>query len=331
MRITRQFRSLSGWLRTMLFAVITVTFGTWTVGAAAQEKLTILSGYDLLFMHAYIADKEGFFKQEGVDITVKYSVSGKVAVDGVVAGAGVMGISGSLVSVTAATKAPIYVIAPLGRSENLIELVTRSEINSAADLKGKRIAFQFGTEAHRFFPLYLQKNGLSEKDVTLLNIPAQALPPALSRGDVEGVAVWPPHSTKALDATSGAKLLATSQGVSAGYGVVIMRKDFVESNPEGARKLLRALLRADKFIKENPKRTLEYFAEQGNIDMDTAMRIDTNLKPEYGMVLDKRFFDENQSSADFLFDQGRTTERASAHNFVHEELMRSIDPGLVTF
>jgi NitT/TauT family transport system substrate-binding protein len=179
---------------------------------------------------------------KGVDVTVKYSVSGKAAVDGVVAGAGVMGVSGSLVSVTAATRAPVYVVAPLGRSEYLIELVTQSGINAAADLKGKRVAVQFGTEAHRFVPLYLQKHGLSGKDVTLVNIPAQALPPALSRGDVNAVAVWPPHSTKALEATTDAKLFTTSHGVSAGYGVVIMRKDFVESNPEGAGKLLRALL-----------------------------------------------------------------------------------------
>ena len=112
--------------------------------------------------------------------------------------------------------------------------------------------------------LYLQKNGLSVDDVTLMNIPAQALPPALSRGDVDVVAVWPPHSTKALEATTrrqGPDDIPWRHRRCTAW--VIMRKDFVESNPEGGRKLLRGLLRADKFIKENPERTLEYFAEQG--------------------------------------------------------------------
>ena len=318
-------------LRAALLAVVAVAAGSWTVGVSALEKLTILSGYDLMFMHGYIADKEGFFKEEGLDVSVKYSVSGKVAVDGVVADAGVMGISGSLVSVTAATKAPIYVIAPLGRSEHLMEMVTLSGIESAADLKGKRIAFQFGTEGHRFVLLYLHKHGLTSDDVTLMNIPAQALPPALSRGDVDAVAVWPPHSTKALEATSGAKVLTTSQGVSAVYGVVIMRKDFVESNPDGGRKLLRGLLRADEFIKANPERTLEYFAEQGDIDMDTARKIDAGAKPQYGMTLDKAFFDENQSGADFLADHGFTENRADANDFIFEDLMKGISADLVTF
>lgn len=331
MGIPSQKRSTAGWLRAALVGVMAFAVGSWATGATAQEKLTILSGYDIQFMHGYIADKEGMFKEEGLDVTVKYSVSGKVAVDGVVAGAGVLGISGSLVSVTAATQAPIYVVAPLARSEHLMEMVTLSGIDEAADLKGKRIAFQFGTEGHKFVLLYLQKNGLSVDDVTLMNIPAQALPPALSRGDVDVVAVWPPHSTKALEATAGAKVLTTSHGVSAVYGVVIMRKDFVESNPEGARKLLRGLLRADKFIKENPERTLEYFAEQGKIDMATARKINAGAKPEYGMALDKAFFDENQASADFLADHGFTPSRADANDFMHEQLMRDVAPELVTF
>ncbi len=318
-------------LRATLLGAAALAVGTWGAGAVAQEKLTILSGYDLLFMHGYIADKEGMFKEEGLDVTVKYSVSGKVAVDGVVAGAGVLGISGSLVSVTAATRAPIYVVAPLARSEHLMEMVTLPGIETAADLKGKKIAFQFGTEGHRFVLLYLQQNGLSADDVTLMNIPAQALPPALSRGDVDAVAVWPPHSTKAMDATEGAKLLTTSQGVSAVYGVVIMRKDFVDSNPESAGKLLRALLRADTFIKENPERTLEYFAEQGKIDMETAMKINAGAKPDYGMALDKAFLDENQAGADFLADHGFTENRADAKDFVNGEPMRSVAPDLVTF
>lgn len=318
-------------LRAALLAIIAVAAGSWTVGATAQEKLTILSGYDLMFMQGYIADKKGYFTEEGLDVTVKYSVSGKVAVDGVVADAGVMGISGALVSVTAAIQAPIYVVAPLGRSEHLMEMVTLAGINSASDLKGKRIAFQFGTEGHRFVLLYLQQNGLTADDVTLMNIPAQALPPALSRGDVDAVAVWPPHSTKAVEATSGAKVLTNSQGVSAAYGVVIMRKDFVESNPEGGRKLLRGLLRADTFIKANPERTLEYFAEQGTLDMATARKINASAKPQYGMALDKAFFDENQSSADFLADHGFTKSRADANDFIYEELMQSVSSDLVSF
>jgi hypothetical protein len=55
------------------------------------------------------------------------------------------------------------------------------------------------------------------------------------------------------------------------------------------------------------------------------------MQPEFGMVLDKRFFDENQRSADFLVDQKLTPSRASANDFIYDQLMRDIDPGLVTF
>src|SRR4029079_14154721 len=123
-----------------------------------------------------------------------------VAVDGVVAGAGVMGISSGLVSVTAASQAPIYIVSSLGRSDDYMQFVARPEINSPADLRGKRIGFQFGTEGHRFVLAYLKANALSGSDVPLPNIPPQPLPAALSRGDVAAIGVWEPHSTKALEA-----------------------------------------------------------------------------------------------------------------------------------
>ena len=319
------------WLRAVLVGLVGLIAASWAVNAAAQKKLTILSGYDILFMQGFVADKEGFFKEEGLDVTVKYTVSGKVAVDGVVAGAGVMGISASLVSVTAATRAPIYIIAPLGRSVHYMQMVALGGNSRAADLKGKRIGFQFGTEGHRFALTYLQKNGISAKEVTLMNIPAQALPAALSRKDIDALSVWPPHSTKALQATPGSKFLEDSKGVLIGFGVVVMRKDFVESDPEGARKLLRALLKADKFMNANPARTMEHFAAQGKVTMGMTKSIYKDLKPIYSMAIDKEFFNELKLSADFLADHGFTKERGDPSQFIYHQLMKSGAPELVTF
>jgi NitT/TauT family transport system substrate-binding protein len=317
------------WLQASLLGLIGLIAQSWVTNAQAQEKSTILCGYDVLMMQCYVADKQGFFHDEGLDVTVKYSVSGKVAIDGVVAGAGVMGIASSLVSVTAASSGPIYIVAPLGRSEYLVQMVSRAEISHPTDLRGKRIGFQFGTEGHRFALEYLKSNGLSSKDVTLVNIPVQALPAALSRGDVDAIAAWPPHTNKAIEATHGATILATSKGILSPYGVAVMRKDFVQANPEGARKLLRGLMLATKFIKENPSRTIEYFAKQGDIQVELAKGIFGDMKPEYSMAIDTPFFAESKRTSDFLFDNGFTKEHARPKDFIYEKLLRDIAPDLV--
>lgn len=303
---------------------------SWSAEAAA-DKLTILSGYDALFMQGYIADKEGFFKAEGLDIDVKYTVSGKVAVDSVVAGAGVMGIGASLVAVTAATNAPIYIVAPLGRSPRNLKLVVRDGIAKVGDLKGKSIGLQFGTEGHRHALSVLTKYGMSDKDVTLKNIPAQALPAALAQGDIDALSVWPPHSTKALEAKAGSKVLDDGYGVLVGFGLAVMRKDFIESDPKTAGKLVSALLKANDFMVKNPDRTIQYFAEQGNISLDLAKQIYADLKPKYDMTLDKEFMHEMDASLAFLFDQGKIKEKVAAKDVVQPSVMKSVAPDRVKY
>lgn len=316
--------------RGVIVGLIALAGWAWMPSAVAQQTLNILCGYDILFMQCWIADKEGFFKKEGLDVNVKHTVAGKVAVDGVVAGAGVMGISAGLVSVTAASQAPIYIVSSLARSDDYMQVISRPEIKAGSELKGKRIGFQYGTEAHRLAPEYLKANGLSIKDVTLVNIPAQALPAALSRGDVSAVVVWEPHSTKSLEATSGGKVLGTSKGLLTGYGVVVMRKDFVASNPEAARRLIRVLLRTTDFIKKNPQRTIEYFAQQGQVPVATAERLYKTVQPQYGMVIDGAFMKENKRIADFLADNGFTKDRADPKDFVHKNILKDVSPEAVT-
>jgi NitT/TauT family transport system substrate-binding protein len=303
---------------------------SWASKAEA-EKITILSGYDVLFMQGYIADKEGFFKDEGLDVDIKYTVSGKVAVDGVVSGAGVMGIGASLVAVTAATRAPINIIAPLGRSPRNMKLVALKGISGATDLKGKKIGFQFGTSGHRHTLAILAKHGMSAKDVTLMNIPAQGLPAALSRGDIDALSVWPPHSTKALAATPGSTALDDGYGVLVGMGLAVMRKDFIASDPASAGKLISALIKANDFMVKHPARTMQHFADQGKITLDLAKKIYADLKPNYDMSLDKEFMNEMQVSLDFLHDQGKIKKKVNATDVVYKKIMQAIAPERVTF
>jgi len=51
---------IAGWRAMVLGSLVGLMVGSWASNVAA-DKLTILSGYDVLFMQGYIADKEGFF------------------------------------------------------------------------------------------------------------------------------------------------------------------------------------------------------------------------------------------------------------------------------
>ncbi len=80
-------------------------------------------------------------------------------------------------------------------------------IKTIADLKGKRVATTAGTTAHVFLDTALKANGISPKDIELLN---QRMPDAVTSfisGAVPAVALWVPFNITVRDKVPGAKKL----------------------------------------------------------------------------------------------------------------------------
>jgi NitT/TauT family transport system substrate-binding protein len=89
-------------------------------------------------------------------------------------------------------------------------VVTKPGIESMADLKGKKIGVEVGFVSHLLLLNGLKKAGLSESDVTLVNIPTDQTPQALASSDVSAIVAWQPNSGQALKAVQGSKAIYTS-------------------------------------------------------------------------------------------------------------------------
>ena len=328
----RTFAKLRTWVTLRLIVTVAVAGSVmaagviWPRSATAAEPVTIISGQGLQFAAGYVADKEKFFEKEGVDVIIKFATSGKVGVDSMVAGSGVMAISGVFPAVSAAATAPVYIIAPVSVEDGDTKLVVRPGINSAADIKGKRVGYKLGSDGHLFILRYLEKFGMDLDDIRSQNVPVAGLVAAFSRGDLDAVAVWEPVSSKALEAVPGATMLA-AKGIVPIYNPVSMRKDFVESQPETARKLVRALVAATDFINENPDRAAQIAAGVTKLEVDEVKRIMSTYT--YTMTIDRAFYAGMDNVAGFLYQRKLTRTKADPKKFVFEQLMREASPSHV--
>lgn len=289
----------------------------------AQEDLTVLAGIGVPFMHVYVADKGGLFAAEGLNVSVKMSTTGKVAVDGLVAGAGVMAVSGAFPAISAAATAPIQIVTPVASGDGSISLVVVPEINDAGDLKGKRFGFQIGTDAHLFFIRYIEQQGLMESDVEVRNLPAEGLVSAFARGDLDAVVTWEPITTEALGVVEGAKVIA-DRGVSPYFIPISMRKDFIESNPEGAQKLMRALVAAQDIITNDIDRAIAYTAEAANIEEDFI--VNSLDAFNFTMVISEDLYQYVDAMANFMVLIGVNKEKGDARQIVNAEVMKAVAP-----
>jgi sulfonate transport system substrate-binding protein len=126
----------------------------------------------------------------------------------------------------------------------------KSEVTKVAELKGKRVAVTRGTDPHIFLVRSLAEAGLTEKDVKLVLLQHADGRLALERGDVEAWAGLDPMMA-AAEVEAGAKLFHRKAADNT-WGVLNVREEFSEKNPELVRKVLKAYEEARAIALANP-------------------------------------------------------------------------------
>lgn len=135
----------------------------------------------------------------------------------------------------------------------------KSEITKVADLKGKRVAVTRGTDPHIFLVRSLADAGLTEKDVKLVLLQHADGRLALERGDVEAWAGLDPLMA-AAEIESGAKLFHRKAADNT-WGVLNVREEFAEKNPDLVRKVLKAYEEARAIALANPAEVKKVLVE----------------------------------------------------------------------
>ena len=154
-----------------------------------------------------IAVQKKLFDEEGVKVDMKYmeydaTINAFAAseVDGVCI------VCGDALTVGDKTPSTAIVLTDYSNGNDKIIGV---EVDSIKDLKGKKVGVELNHVDHLLLVKALEKNGMKETDVKLINNETAKLPAALRSGGVQAVGVWYPISGEALKVPK-AKALFTS-------------------------------------------------------------------------------------------------------------------------
>ncbi len=194
----------------LVSAAIATLSGLAPVTAAAAEPLKI--GYSDWpgWVAWQVAIDKDWFKAEGLDVKFEwfdYSASmdafsaGKLDADMVANGdALAMGGNGA--------KSVMVLLTDYSNGNDII--VGKPDIKSIQDLKGKKIGIEVGVVEHLMLVNALEKAGMSESDITLVNAKTNETPQVLASGDVAAIGAWQPIAGQAMRGTPGAHPLYTS-------------------------------------------------------------------------------------------------------------------------
>lgn len=106
-----------------------------------------------------------------------------------------------------------------------------SPIRSVADLRGKRVAYNKGSNVQYFLVKLLEKNGLKYGDVQSIFLPPPDARAAFEKGAVDAWIIWDPFLA-AAQKTLDARLLVDATGVVKNRGYYFTSRDFATRNAD---------------------------------------------------------------------------------------------------
>jgi sulfonate transport system substrate-binding protein len=132
-----------------------------------------------------------------------------------------------------AAGAPLaYVAATLQRPQSEAVLVPKgSGIKTVADLKGKKIALNKGSNVHYFIVKLAEKHGLAYSDLNLVYLPPADARAAFEKGSVDAWVIWDPFLA-AAEKSLEARILADASGVVGNRGFYFSSLGYAAKNAD---------------------------------------------------------------------------------------------------
>jgi len=254
-----------------LLAVALVALGAGTAQAAdnaAPEHATLaLPAINLGFLSRFVAEDEGLWKKEGIDVTVQV-IQGVGSTNAVIAGSIDFAFA-SAATITRATARGQHLVALATQSQESGEtIVIRKSIAEAAHFNPNASLKERGKilEGHSFavggagaipdvvLKVIAQEAGVPVNSVTVAPMSPDAQVAAFDRGSVDGFVSGPPFTQIATVAGAAVIVSDTTKSEPKEYspvssGLILTRADFCPTHKSVCTKFMHGVVAALTFIK----------------------------------------------------------------------------------
>lgn len=231
----------------------------------------------------YIAQDRGFFRQEGLLADV-VQVRGNIGVTALLSGdAHAVNNVGTVIRAMQRSDLPVKVVSQ-SLKKNLFWLVTKPEIKSVTELKGKTFGTTtMGGSQHTAALRFLQKAGLDpDKDITVLiggDVPAQLQ--SLISGVIQLAALSPPTVILARDKFKLKIHGSTLEDLPNMQNGLAFTEKLLRERRDLAKRIVRARTRAYRYLWENERGTAEVLAKYLNVDLSVALESYRLARPAF--------------------------------------------------
>jgi sulfonate transport system substrate-binding protein len=255
------------------------------IGYQKYGTLTLLKGRGTL---------EKRLAEKGVDVKWTEFPAGPVLLEGLNVGSIDFGTVGEAppIFAQAAGASLVYVgNEPPSPTSEAIVVHRDSKLRSVADLKGRKVVLNKGSNVHYLLVKALEKAGLQYKDIEVVFLPPADARAAFERGSVDAWAIWDPFLA-AAEKQLGARVLADGSGIVANHQFYLASRGYAQKNPEIVATIIEELAKVDAWGLQNPKEVAAILAAQTGLEVPVvelaASRYAYGVQPVTPQVIEQQ-------------------------------------------
>jgi sulfonate transport system substrate-binding protein len=272
------FRSFLRWTAPLLVAAV-------SFHASAQSTLRIgfQKSASLLTLQKSTGSLEKKLAPLGVAVKWVEFPAGPQLLEGLNVGAVDVGFVGEAPPIFAQAAGASFVYIgfdPAAPEAEAIVVPKDSPIKSVAELKGKKVALNKGSNVHYLIVKALEKQGLKFSDIQPVYLPPADARAAFERGAVDAWVIWDPFLA-AVEKQSGARLLQDGRGLVNNYAYYLAERGYAQSQPKVIQALFEDTQAQAAYLKANIKAAAAVIAPLQGLAVDIVEKALTRY--EFGV------------------------------------------------
>jgi aliphatic sulfonates family ABC transporter substrate-binding protein len=267
----------------------TTTNESTNTSETSDENVTIRIAVQKSIPIPYLAEALGYFDEEfsedNINVELIEFSLGPAVIEAVGSDEIDIGFLGDVPAFSGLVNGGDYKIIARWEKDYNSYLIVRNDagISELSDLKGKKLAFAFGSTQTALVYGYLEDAGLTDNDVELVNLSLADIVTSISNGEVDAAVVDQLHAAQAESSGEVTKFL-DSEGYKLFVSPVIATNSFTEAHPDLTARVLKVLQKAAIYSEENIDESIELAANRIEVDesaIGPLMR-ECNLEFELG-------------------------------------------------
>lgn len=287
-----------------------------------------------------IANQYGYFKDQGLTVTVRWTESGADIITFMASGQQNLA-AGSIFGqvVMGAQGMPVKTIAALADNAATQGIVLSPGVKLAKpnELEGRKLAHTQGTPPILILTKMSQVYGFDPKKITLVNMNQSEGVVAASKKEVDGLLSWEPNIHRlvgmggtlyASGTTSYVDGTAKPERFLYNNALLMASQSWIDTKPNTLKAVLRALATANKLLADDRPKALAALEQQLRIDPEAIkVMADKNI---YSLALTDDVGRGITGMSDWGLETKRIQKAVTPADVMAPKLLAEVDPALVT-